>query len=188
MEQKIVKIQYECPSCGAKATSEICEYCGSRTNINTMNADLEYPIFNGEDMTGSKKSYVFPLFFGGFWEGTTLAVHVPFIIFGDQMFEGSALLSIAFNVFFFGIFHCIGIGCLIAAIKSFSRYRSIIDRGTYVTGTVYGYTEHNIKVLANIDGVLRFVFIKNDKEYRPYPVNSEVKLKVYKQQYIVLGS
>ena len=40
------KKKTKCKNCGAPVNTEICEYCGSPTGIETKNAVMDYPIMN----------------------------------------------------------------------------------------------------------------------------------------------
>ena len=55
--------QKTCSACGAPIVSEICAYCGTATGINTVEADMEYPIIKCKEATINFWTVVFPMIF-----------------------------------------------------------------------------------------------------------------------------
>lgn len=178
---------FSCPNCGANIYSEVCEYCGSHIDFNTSQAELTYPLFNGTNVSNlDRQGFLF--FFCILWESITLCVHIPFLFFGNKMFDGMFLLGIFFNVVFFGIFHLIGIGLLVLALKNKKMYKNVVTNGKLCNGICVGYTDHNrIKFNLEVDaGDWKTLFVVNQKDYRPISVGETVSFRVLEDKFVML--
>ena len=75
-----VKQQKNCPSCGAPIVSEICQYCGVATGLNTAEAQMEYPVLECKEATLGFWTIWFPMIFVVAF-GLSGIIMIPFGLF-----------------------------------------------------------------------------------------------------------
>ncbi|MBR4732551.1 MAG: hypothetical protein IK081_07250 [Lachnospiraceae bacterium] len=178
-ELKLKRIN--CPNCGAAVTSETCPYCGSRTGIDTADAELDYPEFIGKDLTDVTGKFF--IRFGALWEGITLGMQI-FLIILDAMISQD--IGFYFKYVYCGVFHLIGIACLAVGIRQY-RERSAVEKdGKTVSGICHGLTTENVKLLIPTENGLKYLFFHGKEEYGQILINDEIKIKALGNKFIVL--
>lgn len=173
-----------CPSCGAPVTTEVCPYCHSATGLNTEMADMEYPVIKCKEANIGFWTIGFPMIFA--------------IAFGLVGFVG-LILSMGLKLkelLFFSLFGIIGIVALIIVIIHIIRYLKIKICGKEIEATVYGYMDDNIlinenpsqivKLLVNTNEGPKFILYQLGDIKQLYKVNSKIKLKVYKDIFLIV--
>ncbi|XME03386.1 hypothetical protein QYZ88_004180 [Lachnospiraceae bacterium C1.1] len=169
-----------CPKCGAPLLSEICQYCGTYVGeVASLDLSSEYETVECKNVGLSFFGTIFPLFFGVAFLGTSL----PFLAF----------ISPDGNISDFAIlipFILVGLVSIIIFIKSICLSAIVNFRGEKKEGIVYGYMDDTIaynnvngqkvKLLVNTPSGKKFVIIPLKKTTKPYPVNGEVDLLLYK--------
>ncbi len=174
-----------CSNCGAPTTSEICPYCKASTGIETMEANMEYPVIECKEGNITFWNVVFPMIFAFSFGG--VGFFMPLAI---ALQEGEFSLLIFCSVFGF-----IGLGAFIVGIKPVVRFFAIKSKGKDIEATVYGYMNDNVylngmpaqivKLLVNTDEGNRFILYQLGDVKKPYEINSKIKLRVYKDMFLI---
>ena len=176
-----------CSNCGAPTTSEICPYCKAYTGIVTAEANMEYPVIECKEGNVTFWNFIFPMIFA-FSFGIP-GVFIPVSVIFVEGFEALPVLM------FGSIFGLVGIVAFYIGIKPVVRYFAIKSKGKDIEATVYGYMDDNllingnpaqiVKLLVNTDDGNRFILYQLGDIKRPYEVNSKIKLRVYKDMFLI---
>lgn len=169
-----------CSSCGAPVTTEICPYCMKETGIKSMDANMEYPVIECKEASGNFfNSTFFLVFFVCFFL-------LPVLVFifcnpGDFMsWLGIVVVIVAFIMF------------ITPRIRAFMIKR----KGKNIDAIVYGYMDDDImlnnrptqivKLLVYTKVGPRFILYQLSDVVQPYPINTKIKLMVYKNYFLIL--
>lgn len=181
--------EYICSNCGAAVTSEICPYCGSVTNVETSEAYMEYPVLNCKEAALGFWTTVFPLIFAVMF---TIAGIVMLTVAISGIAEDGATPIV---ILMFIPFLLIGIAATVIVLKNVIRYAILKSKGKHITGIVYGYTNDNVringspaqivKILVDTQQGKRFIMYQLGDTSKPYGVNTEIKLIVYKNIFMI---
>ncbi len=180
-----------CSQCGATITTEICPYCGSKTEIDTKNADMIYPIIDCKEANIGFWTVAFPglfaFIFGGF------GLFMPLIFYGSDPymdFSEKAMMAM-FAVIFGGI----GITAFIIMIRPIVNWIFIKIKGKKITGTVYGYVNDSVvmngepaqiaKILVQTKNGPHFLFYQLGHPNKPYRINKQITLLMYKNKFLI---
>ena len=185
-----------CRNCGAPITSEICQYCGCRTGLSTDEANADYPIIECKEANLGFWTIGFPLIFAvgfGFIGGI-----LPIVLYltSKEMFS-KTIIDKPINLYFSCLlFLLIGIIAAVIAIKPIIRYIILKSKGKLIKATVYGYTNDNVllnnrpaqvvKLLADTPSGKRFLMYQLGNPGRPYGINTELELFVYKEYFLIV--
>lgn len=157
-----------CSNCGAPVTTEICPYCKCATGIDTMYADMEYPVIECKEANVNFWNVVFPMIFA--------------VMFG----------------FFFLLppFGLISISAFIIGFVPLYRYLLIDLKGKEIEAVVYGYLDDKIlfndkpsqivKLLVDTYDGKKFILYQLADTGQPFQINSKIKLKVYKNLFHIV--
>lgn len=178
--------QKNCPSCGAPIVSEICAYCGRATGLNTVEADMEYPVLECKEAILSFWTLWFPMIFA-----------VSFGIAGLCMMAFSVVGYMKLSLMLMGIpFFLIGLVAFIFVFRTVSRYIKVKTKGTRIRATVYGYMDDNVlingrpsqvvKLLIHTSEGPRFILYQLGNTFKPYGINDSIEVMVY-QNYFMIG-
>ena len=172
---------YRCPNCGAPVVSEVCQYCGALTGINTDEADMLYPSLDVKEAHFTFWNTIFPGIFAIMFGFFGFIFPLIFNSFG----EGDNFVKIICIPF-----ALIGLGALFIILKTVYYNIVVSTKGEAIEGTVYGYMDDNItyngvpgqkmKILIRTMSGNKFLLYSLHSPDRPYPVNDRIKLKVYK--------
>ena len=184
------KLDGKCLNCGAPVISEICPYCNSMTGLDTGNATMEYPVIDCKEANITFWNVVFPMIFA-----------IGFGLFGfvfpiALLFDSESASEINGGIFIFCLpFTLIGIIAFIIGIKPIIRYFAIKRHGREIEATVYGYMNDNIllngspaqivKLLVKTNDGYKFILYQLGDIKKPYEINSKIKLKVYKNIFLI---
>ena len=177
-----------CPSCGAPVLSEVCQYCGRRIeDASTTELSAEYETIDCKNASLSFWTILFPLIFGvtfGF-----IGFILPMFIKPSQQGDFPLrLFCLPFAV----------ISVVAWAIILYTLYKHILvtRKGKEITGTVYGYTDGTInynhrpgqvcKILLDTREGKKFIFYSILGANKPYPINGKLRLKAYRNYFMVL--
>ena len=177
-----------CPSCGAPVLSEVCQYCGFRIgDANTAVLSAKYETIDCKNASLSFWTILFPLIFGitfGF-----IGLVLPRIIEPSQ--RGDFPLRLI--CFPFAVISIVAWGIILYTLY---KYILVTRKGKEITGTVYGYKDGTInynhrpgqlcKILVDTREGKKFIFYPILGTDKPYPVNSKLKLKAYKNYFMVV--
>lgn len=177
-----------CPNCGAPITTEICPYCNIATGLDTMSADMEYPVIECKEASIGFWSVMFPMIFAlSFGFG---GLCMPIILFLEEGFNLSLFL-------FFIPFAVVGIVSAIIAIKPIIRFFSIKVYGKDIYAIVYGYMDDNVllngrpaqmvKLLVDTNDGKKFILYQLGDIKQPFKINSQINLKVYKDIFLIVN-
>ena len=177
-----------CNNCGAPISTEVCPYCHAVTGISTWQADMEYPVIECKEANIGFWTVFFPMIFAlsfGFF-----GFFFPFFF----IVEGLKTMLIAFSVC--SLFGIIGIISLVIAIRPIISYMKVKSCGKEIEGTVYGYINDNMylngepaqvaKILVDTNDGPKFIMYQLGNIHQPYKINSKIKLKVYKSNFLIL--
>lgn len=185
------QIKRTCPQCGAPVTTEICPYCGTKTELKTSQANMEYPTIDCKEASIGFWAVVFPGMFAFTFTWFGLAFPLFFILSGEtQGFTETALLAL-FGVLFGGV----GIAAHVVMLRPIIAWLRVKLHGKKITGTVYGYYDDNvtmngapgqvIKILVHTKNGPRFLLYQLGKTIKPYGINKKVTLEVYKDMFLI---
>ena len=96
-----------CKNCGAPVTSEICPFCGSMTGLDTLTADMEYPVLECKEANIGFWTVAFPAVFAIGFGYAGLVMPVMMFITKDQLDIPGTFAG--FSVLFFLPFALVGI-------------------------------------------------------------------------------
>lgn len=171
-----------CPNCGAPVTTEICQYCHAITGLDTNSANMEYPVIDCKEANLGFWSVGFPMIFAIFFGMPGIVIPIAI---GDIR---SALFA--------SLFAITGITAFIIALNTFIRYLKVNNKGKEIEATVYGYMDDKVllngrpaqivKLLVDTNDGLKFILYQLGNIDQPYKVNSKIKLKVYKNYFLIV--
>ena len=176
-----------CSFCGAPVRTEICPYCGKPTGLNTASAPMEYPELSCKEAQPDFWGIVFPMIFA-----------VAFGFFGFIFpIVFSTIDGVGFMVKIICIpFAIIGVVSLLIVLRNILMYLSVVLFGKEIEGRVYGYADDTVlyndipgqvcKLLVTTSQGKRFIMYQLKNVKKPYPINTVVPLKVYKDRFLVL--
>lgn len=184
-------INKNCPNCGAPVTTEICPYCNVMTGLDTATADMEYPVIECKEANIGFWTVLFPLIFACSFGFAGFCMPIMFFTAGgDEAFPPSMIL-------FFLPFAAIGVVAAVIAIKPIIRYISLKTSGQDIDATVYGYIDDNVlmngrpaqivKLLVQTNDGPKFILYQLGDIKQPYKINSNIKLKVYKDIFLIVN-
>lgn len=172
-----------CPNCGAPLLSEVCQYCGTYAGeVSTIDLASEYPTVECQLASFTFFGTIFPLVFAVGFSAPIVGV----MGFGDEeMLPKSAIV-------FLLMFLLVGIGAFIVFIRNVWAVISVAIKGVDLKGTVYGYMDdtvayngvngQKVKILVYSSKGRKFIVVPLTKTNKPYPINSDVKVRVYKDR------
>jgi len=169
-----------CPNCGAPLLSEVCQYCGTYVGeVSTIDLASEYPTVECQLASFTFFGTIFPLIF---------AVAPITCVWGFS--DGKMLSKSA--IAFLLIFLLVGIGASIVFIRNVWAVVSVAIKGVNLKGTVYGYMDdtvayngvngQKIKILVYSSKGRKFIVVPLKKTNKPYPINSSVNVRIYKNR------
>ena len=177
-----------CSNCGAPLVSEICPYCNVETGLDSSNVNMEYPVIECKEANINFWNVVFPLFFS-FTFMPELLFPIKFFLEEESSDKYSALL---FN----STFGIISIVAFIIGITPVIRSLIINSKGKEIEATVYGYMNDDfllndapaqiVKLLVNTNEGNKFILYQTAGVKRPYKINSKIKLRVYKDMFMIV--
>jgi len=173
-----------CKSCGAMVTEDVCPYCGNLTGITIWNTEPNYPTTECKACLLNFWNIGFPTIFCGISGILGIATLIQMLQEGEMAAAGGSFVPILIGV----------VGAVIV-IRNLLRHRTVRTRGDYITAKVIGYTNDNfvvngsptqvVKLLVETRDGPRVLLYRLGKTNRPYSVNSELKLLVYKDLIII---
>ena len=93
-------------------------------------------------------------------------------------------------------FLVVGIVAAVFAVVPIIRYITLKTKGKHITATVYGYADDNVlmngtpaqvvKLLVDTPNGKRFIMYQLGDTSRPYNVNTEINLLVYKNYFLIV--
>lgn len=180
-------VKRNCPNCGAPITTEVCPYCNIMTGLDTKYADMEYPVIECKEAT---------MGFVNFWLPMIVAVGFgfcgfvfPFVFLkgGSEVFGTVLLMCLPFAL--------ISVIAFVIGINPLIRNISLKSHGEDIYATVYGYMNDNLFINGNPAQIVKLLVQSNDGPKfilyqlgdikRPFKVNSQIKLKVYKDIFLI---
>ncbi len=182
-----------CKNCGAPVTSEICPFCGSMTGLDTMTADMEYPVLECKEANIGFWTVAFPAVFAIGFGYAGLVMPVMMFITEDQLDIPGTFAG--FSVLFFLPFALVGIVATVFTIIPIYRYLMLKIKGKEIYGTVYGYCDDKVmlnnrpaqvvKILVQSPEGPRFIMYQMGTTDHPYGINTKIGLRVYKDMFMI---
>ena len=182
-----------CKNCGAPVTSEICPFCGSMTGLDTMTADMEYPVLECKEANIGFWTVAFPAVFAIGFGYAGLVMPVMMFITEDQLDIPGTFAG--FSVLFFLPFALVGIVATVFTIIPIYRYLMLKIKGKEIYGTVYGYCDDKVmlnnrpaqvvKILVQSPEGPRFIMYQMGTTDHPYGINTKISLRVYKDMFMI---
>ena len=177
----------KCANCGAPVTTEICPYCNNKTGLNTIDADMEYPVIECKEANINFLNFYFPLIFAISFGFFGFIFPIFFVVSFPE-----AALTVAVMC---SIFAIIGVISFAIAIKTRIRYNMVKRKGKEIEATVYGYINDNTMINENPTQIVKlliigkdgpkFILYQLDDTKKPYKINSKIKLLVYKDIFLI---
>lgn len=178
----------KCSNCGAPTISEICPYCNGRTGIDTKNTTMEYPVIECKEVSITFWNTVFPMIFAISFGGMGFASILIFLIS-----DSATSISEKVGIFLFlSVFALVGIVAFIISIKPLIRYFTIKRQGreieAYMNDNLFlnGSPAQIVKLLVNTNDGLKFILYQLGDIKKPYEINSKIKVKVYKDIFLIV--
>ncbi|MCR5719965.1 MAG: hypothetical protein K6F84_05315 [Lachnospiraceae bacterium] len=188
MANKQIEKQILCPNCGAPVTSEICQYCGTMTGLDTASANMEYPLIECKEAHLNFWNLAFPAIFAFGFGFFGFIFPIAFSMAGDKFGGFAKIICIPFAV--------IGVVALIIVLRNLYYYFSVRLMGKETEGTVYGYVDDDMvlngqaaqacKILIHTSEGPRFIMYQLKETLRPYGINGKIRLKVYKDRFTIV--
>ena len=182
-----------CKNCGAPVTSEICPFCGSMTGLDTMTADMEYPVLECKEANIGFWTVAFPAVFAIGFGYAGLVMPVMMFITDDQLDIPGTFAG--FSVLFFLPFALVGIVATVFTVIPIYRYLMLKIKGKEIYGTVYGYCDDKVmlnnrpaqvvKILVQSPEGPRFIMYQMGTTDHPYGINTKISLRVYKDMFMI---
>ena len=182
-----------CKNCGAPVTSEICPFCGSMTGLDTMTADMEYPVLECKEANIGFWTVAFPAVFAIGFGYAGLVMPVMMFITEDQLDIPGTFAG--FSVLFFLPFALVGIVATVFTVIPIYRYLMLKIKGKEIYGTVYGYCDDKVmlnnrpaqvvKILVQSPEGPRFIMYQMGTTDHPYGINTKISLRVYKDMFMI---
>lgn len=177
-----------CPKCGARLLSEVCQFCGTYIGeVATGDLTPEYPLVECKNGKLGFWNIGFPFMFGGIFLGVSLPMLIIFLATGFAPW---------YIILFFIPFILIGIISIIVGIRAFLRHLSVKKSGVVRTGVVYGYMDdtvayngvnaQKIKILLDTSEGKKFILLPLGTTTKPYEVNSEVQVMLMGDSAMIL--
>ena len=177
-----------CPKCGARLLSEVCQFCGTYIGeVATGDLTPEYPLVECKNGKLGFWNIGFPFMFGGIFLGVSLPMLIIFPATGFAPW---------YIILFFIPFILIGIISIIVGIRAFLRHLSVKKSGVVRTGVVYGYMDdtvayngvnaQKIKILLDTSEGKKFILLPLGTTTKPYEVNSEVQVMLMGDSAMIL--
>ena len=173
-----------CPSCGAPIVSEICAYCGTRTGLDTAEADMEYPVMECKEAAINFWTIIFPMIFAGAFGIPGLVMLILAALFG----EGNLLLV--------GIpFFIIGAAALFFVLRTVVRYVKVKTHGKRIRAVVYGYMDDKVmlnnrpaqivKLLIQTPVGPRFILYQLGDTLKVYGINDTIEIMMHRNYFMI---
>ncbi len=182
-----------CKNCGAPVTSEICPFCGSMTGLDTLTADMEYPVLECKEANIGFWTVAFPAVFAIGFGYAGLVMPVMMFITKDQLDIPGTFAG--FSVLFFLPFALVGIVATVFTVIPIYRYLMLKIKGKEISGTVYGYCDDKVmlnnrpaqvvKILVQSPEGPRFIMYQMGTTDHPYGINTKIGLRVYKDMFMI---
>ena len=182
-----------CKNCGAPVTSEICPFCGSMTGLDTLTADMEYPVLECKEANIGFWTVAFPAVFAIGFGYAGLVMPVKMFITKDQLDIPGTFAG--FSVLFFLPFALVGIVATVFTVIPIYRYLMLKIKGKEIYGTVYGYCDDKVmlnnrpaqvvKILVQSPEGPRFIMYQMGTTDHPYGINTKIGLRVYKDMFMI---
>ena len=177
-----------CPKCGARLLSEVCQFCGTYIGeVATGDLTPEYPLVECKNGKLGFWNIGFPFMFGGIFLGVSLPMLIIFLATGFAPW---------YIILFFIPFILIGVISIIVGIRAFLRHLSVKKSGVVRTGVVYGYMDdtvayngvnaQKIKILLDTSEGKKFILLPLGTTTKPYEVNSEVQVMLMGDSAMIL--
>ena len=177
-----------CPHCGARVLSEVCQYCGSYIGeITTADLAAEYPVLECKEAVISFWNLAFPAMF---------AFGFGFFGFGGPIMMASVEEAEMMAILISLPFAAVSVVAFGIVARTLYRYFLVSAKGSEIEGTVYGYMDDVVayngvngqvaKILINTPKGKRFILYQLGSTMMKYPINSTVRLQMYKNYFRVL--
>ena len=175
-----------CPSCGAPALSEVCQYCGTYVGtVATSELTPEYELVHCKNAKLTFWNAAFPAMFGFAFTcggiGSILAALAP-----SSESSGSPVVLILSCLMFL----LIGVAALILLFMSFKRFLETKKHGVVREGVVYGYMDdiisynnnngQQVKILLDTAEGKKFILLPLGTPVKLYEINSPIRVRLYK--------
>lgn len=180
-------VKRNCPNCGAPITTEVCPYCNNMTGLDTKCADMEYPVIECKEASIRFVNFWLPMIFALSFGFFGFVFPLIFCMVDFKAFAGVILICLPFAL--------ISVIAFVIGIKSLIRYFSIKHNGKDIYATVYGYMDDNLFINGNPAQIVKLLVQSNDGPKfilyqlgdikQPFKVNSQIKLKVYKDIFLI---
>ena len=163
-----------CPSCGAPALSEVCQYCGTYVGtVATSELTPEYELVHCKNAKLTFWNAAFPAMFGFSFTcggiGSILAALAP-----SSESSGSPVVLILSSFMF----------------MSFKRFLETKTHGVVREGVVYGYMDdvisynnnngQQVKILLDTAEGKKFILLPLGTPVKLYEINSPIRVRLYK--------
>ena len=174
-----------CPTCGAPALSEVCQYCGTYVGqVATSELTPEYELVHCKNARLTFWNIGFPAFFG-----------IPFLCGGiGSMASAMALPSddLGFRVMPVLMsfpFMLIGAIALFVLFMNLKRFLDTKTKGVVREGVVYGYMDdvisyndnngQQVKILLDTAEGKKFILLPLGTPVKLYEINSPIHVRLY---------
>ena len=152
-------------------------------------ADMEYPVIDCKEANIGFWNVCFPLIFAISFGFFGFVFPLMFLFMESGEFIGELLMC--------SVFAIIGVVAFIIGIKPIIRYFLVKRNGQEIEAVVYGYMNDNVlyngvpaqivKLLLNTNDGKKFILYQLADTKRPYKINSTIKLKVYKDMFLIVN-
>ena len=167
-----------CPNCGTPLTSGYCPYCNNYAN-------MEYPVIECKEAVLNVWTIVLPALIA--IVSGVFGILLPIIIISEDGFSKEVLVT--------GIFTIAAIVSYYIVIVNLFKYIILHIKGKEIEATVYGYIDDNVfingvpaqvaKLLIHTEEGTKFILYELGDTAQPYPVNSTIKVIVYKNLFCI---
>ncbi|MBO6297402.1 MAG: hypothetical protein J6N53_01040 [Lachnospiraceae bacterium] len=175
-----------CPSCGAPALSEVCQYCGTYVGtVATSELTPEYELVHCKNARLTLWNLCFPAVFGVTFTFGGVGSMISALLIPSKAAEFRLIPLMSSFVFLL-----IGLAALVILFINVKHFLDTKLHGVVREGIVYGYMDdvvsynnnngQQVKILLDTAEGKKFIMLPLGTPVKLYEINSPIRVRLYK--------